>query len=77
LRLKVTEAPRLSSNSTIDLTSAILGTLRKTMGSEVNSAAAMIGSAAFLEPLIEILPTSEAEFPWIIALMSSIPAENI
>jgi hypothetical protein len=47
------------------------------MGSEVNSAAAMIGSAAFLEPLIEILPTSEAEFPWIIALMSSIPAENI
>ena len=53
---RVTRTPNVFATSSIRATSSIAGTLCRTTGSDVRSAAAIIGSAAFLFPETRCVP---------------------
>ena len=68
----VTVAPIRPSSSTVVVTSFRCGTFATTTGSRASSAAARIGSVAFLAPEMRTSPSS-ATPPWICNLSMLIP----
>src|ERR1700731_5010702 len=66
----VTVAPILPSSSTVVVTSFRCGTFATTTGSSASSAAARIGSVAFLAPEMRTSP-SRGTPPWICSLSMS------